>query len=93
MFAQATVFSFFRHCDVLAQVAVGRLRIGNQQGAVKADSQYQKRSDQRPTTAPRPVAVLSQGVAGGRRDQNAEVEHGSTSATGDSVAGPVSIEM
>ena len=60
---------------------------------VKADSQYQKRSDQRPTTAPRPVAVLSQGVAGGRRDQNAEVEHGSTSATGDSVAGPVSIEM
>ena len=30
---------------------------------------------------------------GGRRDQNAEVEHGSTSATGDWVAGPVSIEM
>ena len=52
--------------------------------AVKADSQYQKCSDQRPTTAPRPVAVLSQGVA---------VEHGSTSATGDRVAGPVSIEM
>ena len=54
---------------------------------------HKKRSDQRPTTAPRPVAVLSLGVAGGRRDQNAEVEHGSTSATGDSVAGPVSIEM
>ena len=60
---------------------------------LKADSQYQKRSDQRPASAPRLVAVLSQGVAGGRRDQNAEVEHGSTSATGDWVAGPVSIEM
>ena len=62
---------------------------------IKADSQYPKCSDQRPTTAPRPVAVLpyGTGVAGGRRDQNAEVEHGSTSATGDSVAGPVSIEM
>ena len=63
---------------------------------LKADPQYQKRSDQRPTTAPRPVAMLSQGtgyrvpgVAGGHRDQNAEVEHGSTSATGDWVAGPV----
>ena len=60
---------------------------------LKADSQYQKRSDQRPATAPRPVAVLSQGVAGGRRDQNAEVEHSSTSATSDWVTGPVSIEM
>ena len=38
-------------------------------GSLKADSQYQKRSDQRPTTAPRLVAVLSQGVAGGRCDR------------------------
>ena len=40
-----------------------------------------------------PREELSQGVAGGRRDQNAEVEHGLTSATGDWVTGPVSIEM
>ena len=31
-------------------------------------------------------SMLSQGVAGGRRDQNAEVEHGSTSATGVTAA-------
>ena len=37
--------------------------------------------------------MLSPGVTGGHRNQNAEVEHGSTSATGDWVAGPVSIEM
>ena len=61
--------------------------------SLKADSQYQKRSDQRPATAPQPVAVLSQGVAGGRHDQIAEVEHGSISATSDWVAGPVFIEM
>ena len=30
--------------------------------SIMADSQCQKRSNQRPTTAPRPVAVLSQGV-------------------------------
>ena len=59
---------------------------------LKADSQCQKRSDQRPTTAPRPSTCRG-GVAGGRRDQNAKVEHGSTSATSDWVAGPVSIEM
>ena len=59
----------------------------------KANSQDQKHSDQRPTTAPRPVAVLSQVAAGCRRDQNTEVEHGSTSATSDWVVGPVSIEM
>ena len=51
---------------------------------LKADSQYQKRSDQRPTTAPRPVAVLSQGtgvaatsdwVAGCRPSFHRNVEH------------------
>ena len=65
--------------------------------ALKADSQYQKRSDPRPTTVPRPFAVLWQGVAGGCRDQIAEVEPYSTSvfwsATSDWVAGLVSIEM
>ena len=80
-------------CVFACTVAGTRTGEGYRCTRVQADSQYQKRSDQRPTTAPRPVAVLSQGVAGGRRDQNAEVEHGSTSATGDRVAGPVSIEM
>ena len=47
---------------------------------------------QRPTTGDNPTTCHG-AVAGCCRDQNAEVELGSTSAAGNWVTGPVSIEM